>query len=121
MNDEQLLLLRKALKIGRYSEFSISNYVSAINKYISCKGFNFSEEVLITYFHEMRLNDYSTSTLRMALMAVKLYLKLIENRGFENSLLKELKREYKLPDALSKSEVKSMLDNISNLKLSPLF
>ena len=64
----------------------------------------------------MRLKDYSSSTVRMALMAVRLYLKLIENEEFDNSLLKEIKREHKLPDVLSKSEVQSILENITNLK-----
>lgn len=109
-------MFSKVLKIRGYSESSISNYVYSLNKYIGIKGFDFSEKLLLAYFHKMRLKNYSTSSVRVAIMAIRLYLKLIENKEFNNSLLKEIKREHKLPDVLSKSEVKSILKAISNLK-----
>lgn len=66
MKNEKFELLRKVLKIRGYSESSISNYVSALNKYISCNGFNLSDNLLTACFREMRLKDYATSTLRIA-------------------------------------------------------
>jgi integrase/recombinase XerD len=116
MKNEKIDLFRKILRIRGYSESSISNYVSTLNKYIGINGFEFSEELLTADFHNMRLNSYSTSSIRVAFMAIRLYLKLIENREFNISLLKEIKREHKLPDVLSKSEVKSILNSISILK-----
>lgn len=116
MINEEIDLFRKVLEIRGYSESSIKNYISTLNNYIKIKGFNFSEQELIAYFHEMRQKNYSTSSIRMALMAVKLYLSLVENREFENTLLKEIKREHKLPDVLSKNEIKAMLGALSNIK-----
>lgn len=116
MKNENIGLFRKVLEIRGYSESSIASYVSALSKYMSIMGLSFSKHLLVEYFHQMRAEDYSSSTIRIAIMAVRLYLRLIENRDFDNSLLKGIKREIKLPDVLSKSEVKSMLNSIMNLK-----
>jgi hypothetical protein len=47
MENEKIVLFRKVLKIRGYSESSIANYVSALNKYIGNKGFDFSEKMLL--------------------------------------------------------------------------
>jgi site-specific recombinase XerD len=116
MNNEKIVLFRKILKIRGYSQSSIDNYISAVEKYIRKNGFDFSEQLLIKYFYDLRSNNYSTSTVKLSLMACKLFIKLIEGWNFNNSLLKGLKNEHKLPVVLSKSEVKAMILSTKNLK-----
>lgn len=48
MENEKIELFRKVLKIRGYSVSSITNYVSAFNKYIGLKGFDFSEKLLLS-------------------------------------------------------------------------
>ena len=87
MNDENIQLFCKVLRIRGCSESSIANYMSSIYKYIKINDLNFEDDLLIEYFNEMRNHEYSSSTIRMALMAIKLYLKLIEERDFRNLFL----------------------------------
>ena len=116
MENEKVSLFREILRLKNYSESSVCNYISALKKYIGRNGFDFSSDSISVYFEELKAEKLSESSIRMALMAIKLYLRIMENREICNICFKNIRRKQKLPDVLSKTELSLLLGAISNLK-----
>jgi integrase/recombinase XerD len=77
----------------------------------------------ISYDHLIQFNDqyilannYSASFQNQVINAVKCYFQHIQNSKLNPDLIQRPRREHKLPNVLSKEEVKALLEGPTNLK-----
>lgn len=105
----------------RYSLNTIKTYTDAIRTFL--RFFNnkqlhdINHKDLIQFNNEyILLNNLSTSYQNQIVNAIKLFFKKIENSNMEVALIHRPKREKKLPNVLSKEEVKAILEAPSNIK-----
>ena len=108
------------LIIKRYSERSVKVYKSAVQKFISLLNIN-AEQITrkdIDSYINMRLNEekISLSTQKQIIGALKLFFNTYLDKGIEIDYLYPDRSEKKLPNVLSKEEVRSILNSIENLK-----
>lgn len=108
------------LIIKRYSERSVKVYKSAVQKFISLLNIN-AEQITrkdIDSHINMRVNEekISLSTQKQIIGALKLFFNTYLDKGIEIDYLYPDRSEKKLPNVLSKEEVRSILNSIENLK-----
>jgi len=119
--EDRIYLFVRHLEVKRYSKNTIKTYSDALR-------------VFITYDHKKPLtqltNDdvqafMSSYVLRQGLSfsyqnqfinAIKLYFKEVEKSTLELEQLQRPRREVKLPNVLSKEEVKRLLESVGNMK-----
>lgn len=118
MNSESLDLLRNILVIRRYSESTINNYLNSISKFFVWNKQNrdLNKDLLFDYVRFLTLKDFSYSSIRNSIMALKLYSELILGKQLKNDFLRGIKRPQYVPDILSIDEVQKIINSISNLK-----
>lgn len=118
MNDEQLLLFRKILKIRNYSESTIKNYANSLVQFAKWNEYkaDLNKQLLFDYVEYLRDAGRSYSYIKNGMMALRLYSELILGKPLKNNFLNRIKRPKKLPDVLSIEEVKQVIDSIDNLK-----
>jgi len=105
----------------RYSENTVKTYTDALSGFLR---FHSSEEVenltadhITRYNNEYILkNKYSSSFQNQVVNALKLYFKAIRHDKIDPELIKRPRREHKLPNVLSKQEVKLILEASANIK-----
>lgn len=105
------------LKISKNSNYTIRNYISAnisLIDFSEKKPSEIKKEDVKSYMAK-KLSDSSSSSIILFLAAIKYaYLNIFEN---DITLgIKRPKREKKLPDVLTKKEVKKLLDTIPSKK-----
>lgn len=118
MNNEQLSLFRKILKIRNYSESTLKNYSNSLvqfDKWNSCNR-DLNKHLLFEYVDYLRDTGRSYSYIKSGIMALRLYSELILGKPLKNDFLSGIKRQKKLPNVLSLEEVKQVIDSIGNLK-----
>lgn len=105
----------------RYSLNTIKTYTDAIRTFL--RFFNnkqlhdINHKDLIQFNNEyILLNNLSTSYQNQIVNAIKLFFKKIENSNMDVAFIHRPKREKKLPNVLSKEEVKAILEAPSNIK-----
>ncbi len=109
------------LNSRRYSANTIKTYTEALRtflKFYSHKAIHeINNEDLIRFNNEYILrNNLSISFQNQIVNAIKLFFKKIENTQLEIDLIHRPKREKKLPNVLSKEEVKQIIEAPSNIK-----
>lgn len=109
------------LRSRRYSESTISTYLDAIKTFLRFYAFKNIQEIdnndLIRFNNEYILeNNYSASFQNQIVNAVKLFFKTVENSPLDIDAIHRPKRAKKLPNVLSKEEVKEILDAPTNIK-----
>jgi integrase/recombinase XerD len=109
------------LNSRRYSPNTIKTYTDALRtflKFYHNKPINeINNQDLIRFNNEYILrNGFSVSFQNQVVNAIKLFFRKIENTQLEVDLIHRPKREKKLPNVLSKEEVKQILDATSNIK-----
>lgn len=105
----------------RYSRVSVSNYINTLQSFLRRYHVkNLSEleyETLIKYNREYIIErELSSSYQNTLASALKLLLGVVENRPFEPDQIERPRREHKLPNVLSKEEVKLILNALKNSK-----
>ena len=105
----------------RYSENTINVYVDSLKCffqfYHDVEPSEISNHHLIFFDNNYILKrGLSVSYQNQFINAIKLYLRVIDNRVINVSLMHRPKREKKLPNVLSKEEVKEILDAPRNVK-----
>ena len=109
------------LKSKRYSVNTIKTYTDAVSIFLKYMGGKPAEEItqtdIIRFNNEYILkNGYSASYQNQVVNGLKLFFSTVENRKIEIEDIHRPRRERKLPDILSKEEVKLLLDSTMNLK-----
>ena len=120
MNTGYITQYEKRLKIKRYAKSTIKTYISQIKMFLSffrkdAKSISISEiEMYIRKCVEQ--DKISFSTQKAVLGTIKLFYKLVFDKDIAIEYLYPSRQEYKLPNVLSQKEVKTLLENISNIK-----
>lgn len=118
---QQLEAFKSYMNYRRYSKNTIKTYSDALQIFFK---FNATEnleqltiEHLIKFNNEHILkNNYSASYQNQVINAIKLFYRNRFNRTMEVDFIQRPRREKRLPNVLSKSEVKSILESPINLK-----
>ncbi len=109
------------LKSKRYSENTIKTYSEAIQlflRYFHSKSIEeISNEDIIAFNNDYILaNNYSSSYQNQFVNAVKLFFAKIQNKQLNPELIHRPRAERKLPNVLSKEEVKQIITAPTNIK-----
>ena len=112
---------QKWLFSKRYSPSTIKTYLNAIQIFLSVHAAKLPEEITSDDF--VRFNtDYilkkglSASYQNQVVNAIKLFYRVVENRMIRMEDIHRPRREHRLPNVLSKDEVKSILEAHGNIK-----
>lgn len=114
----QLVKLYHFMKFRRYSTSTIRTYIQILRVYMRFRkpGKDHKEEI-IRFCNEYILeNKLSTSYQNQFFNAIKLFFREILGCVVEIESLSRPRREHRLPNVLSKDEVKNMLKSCRNLK-----
>lgn len=109
------------LTSGRFSPSTVKTYSEALGVFLryfpDVEPSNISNEHLIRFNNEYILkNGYSSSFQNQVINALKSYFKKIQHKNLNPDLIQRPRREHKLPNVLSKEEVKAILEAPTNLK-----
>jgi Site-specific recombinase XerD len=112
---------KRYLSSKRYAESTVKTYTESITSFLAY--FNekpisqFTPQDLIRFNNDYILkNQLSIFYQNQIVNAVKLFFKAIEHQTIHPELLHRPKREKRLPNVLSKEEVKMILDAHNNIK-----
>jgi integrase/recombinase XerD len=105
----------------RYSTSTVKTYADAISGFLSFiqpkPASEAGNEDMVRYVHEYIIaNHYSFAMQNQAVNAMKLFYREIIRARIDIERLERPRREHKLPNVLSKDEVKAILDALSNPK-----
>lgn len=118
---QQLEAFKSYMNYRRYSKNTIKTYSDALQIFFK---FNATEnleqltiEHLIKFNNEHILkNNYSACYQNQVINAIKLFYRNRFNRTMEVDFIQRPRREKRLPNVLSKTEVRSILESLINLK-----
>ena len=118
---QQIELFKNYLRSKRYSENTIKTYSEALKSFLTFfrnkKVSEIDNQDVIIYNNEFVLKkNLSSSYQNQIVNAIKLYFSSIQDRKIEIEKIHRPKSEKKLPNVLSKEEVKLILEVHSNLK-----
>lgn len=118
---ENLYVFKRWLQSKRYSENTIHTYTEALRIFLRYFEAKPIEQICNQDLFDFN-NDYilkkklSASFQNQIVNAVKLYFKTIENRSLDIDLVHRPRGEKKLPNVLSKQEIKRIIECTSNNK-----
>ena len=105
----------------RYSESTVKTYLNAIQVFLSAHPGKLPEEITADDF--LRFNkeyilkrNLSPSYQNQVVNALKLFYRVVENRCIRMEDIHRPRREHRLPNVLSKEEVKAILGAHGNVK-----
>ncbi|CAN5897433.1 site-specific integrase [soil metagenome] len=109
------------LRSRRYSENTISTYTDAVRTFLKFhskkKMSEISNQDLIGFNTQYIIaNKYSASFQNQVVNAVKLFFREMQNTSIDVNLIHRPRREHKLPNVLSKEEIKLLLAAPQNIK-----
>ena len=122
---EKLTQFRKWMKHKRYSESTINTYADSVKQFLmyyssrDIKSLN--NDDMVEYVHEHIVkNKLSFSYQNQLVNGVKLFFREVEKSKIELDKLQRPRREHKLPNVLSKEEIKAILEAPKNQKHSAM-
>lgn len=118
---QQIELFKQYLRSKRYSENTVKTYSDALKSFLTFfknkKIADLNNQDIIIYNNEfIRKNNLSSSYQNQIVNAIKLYFSSVQDRKIEIEKIHRPKSEKKLPNVLSKEEVKSIVEVHTNLK-----
>ncbi len=118
---EHLQVFRQFLSSRRYSANTIKTYTEALSVFMRFMAnkppAQWSLPDILRFNNEYILkNGHSVSYQNQMVNAIKLFLKVTENRRIKIEEIHRPRREHRLPNVLSKEEVKAILQAHSNIK-----
>lgn len=117
---DEITLFRRYLSQRRYSENTIHHYTEGLKVFLQFIGKPTSEITnadLERFNHDYVLrHQYSSSFQNQIINAVKLFFRSIHNTRFNVDAVERPRREHKLPNVLSKDEVKQIITSPTNVK-----
>lgn len=111
--------IRQQLKAKGYSDLTIKAYVSHVERfleYVREEQAPWDEQILIRYNIRLQERQLSHSYINQAISAITFYMRYICEAPPLSVDYARPKRETKLPNVLSISEVRKVLDAVSNPK-----
>lgn len=120
-HQEGLLQFERHIRSLRYSDNTVKSYSDALRVFLKFhnekKASELTEGDIIAFNHDYIIrNGLSISYQNQAINAIKHYLHIIDSRKVDPELILRPKREKKLPNVLSKEEVKAILESLYNTK-----
>ncbi len=118
---EKITEFTRWMRSRNYSENTIKTYTDALRvflKYYSDKNVDeITNKDVINFNNDyIKANNYSTSLQNQTVNALKLFFSAIKESKIETDKIHRPRREKKLPNVLSKHEVKSILESCTNIK-----
>lgn len=118
---EKIIEFKNWLRSKRYSESTIRTYTDAIKtflRYYSGKPITeiTNDDVVLFNNHYILANNYSASFQSQVIGAIRLFYRIVEQKTIDLETLHRPKRAKRLPNVLSKEEVKLILSASRNLK-----
>jgi len=113
---EELNKLKNELKIRGFSPLTVRNYSFFVNKFLSKTNkptTKLNEDDVKAYLSEM-FDTKSKNTIMLAAASLKFFYKEVLKKEFANIPLP--KKEKKLPEVLTKDEVKNLIDSTDTVK-----
>ena len=109
------------LKSIRYAENTIGTYSDAVKiffRFFNDRSIESLEANDITFFNNNYIlkYGYSASYQNQVVNAIKLFFRVVKNTKMEIEAIERPRREHRLPNVLSKEEVKAILNAHNNLK-----
>lgn len=109
------------LSAKRYGESTIKTYSDAIKTFLRFYAGKDLKEITnldVEFFNNEYIlkNKYSASFQNQVVNAIKLFFKVVKDKILVVELIERPRREHKLPNVLSKEEVKAILEVHHNLK-----
>ncbi|MDX2174446.1 MAG: site-specific integrase [Bacteroidota bacterium] len=119
--EEKLQQFKNWLNSKRYSQNTIVTYTDALKTFLRFYNRKSISEItnedIINFNNEYILKQkLSASFQNQVVNAIKLFIRIIENKHLSPELIHRPKRPKLLPNVLSKEEVKAILSSISNIK-----
>ena len=117
----EITLFQSFLKSKRYSKNTIKTYTDALKSFLLFFSSKLSSELtnddVIKFNNEFVLaNKFSASYQNQIVNAIKLYFSCIQEKVMIIEKIHRPRPEHKLPNVLSKEEVKAILEAHSNVK-----
>lgn len=117
----QLTNFEKWLTAHRYSKNTISTYVDVVRQFLIFFKDKSTADIVnddLVYFNNKRIlqRNYSNSYQNQFINGLKLFFKTVEKRQIDVTLIQRPRKEKRLPNVLSKEEVKAILGAPTNLK-----
>lgn len=124
LNNEQLIYLRQFrdyLSARRYSPSTIQSYCDAVStffRFFSTKAISEIDNQDVITFNNAYILHYklSASFQNQVINGLKLFYQVIQNKRITINLICRPRREKRLPNVLSKEEVKLILEAPTNVK-----
>ncbi len=113
---EELEKLKNELKVRGFSPLTVRNYSFFVRKFLERTGKKqeeLNEDDVKAYLGEM-FDSKSKNTIMLAVASLKFFF--VEVLGKEFGKIKMPKKERRLPEVLTKEEVKNLIDTSDNLK-----
>lgn len=113
---ESIDKLKTELKIRGFSPLTVRNYSFFVEKFVQRAGkepTELTEDDAKAYLSEL-FDDKSKNTIMLAAAALKFYYKEVLGKEFANVRIP--KKEKKLPEVLSKEEVRNLIESADNIK-----
>jgi integrase/recombinase XerD len=119
--ENALSKLQEWLVLKRYSQNTINTYKAALSVFLMFYQHkpigDINNDDIATFNREYIIKkNLSISYQNQMVNAIKLFFKLYDSRKIDVELIDRPKRERRLPNVLSKEEVKAILDAHSNVK-----
>ena len=120
-NIDKINKLAQWLNSKRYSKNTIKTYSESLKTffkfYHNKQASEINNQDIINFNTEYILRQkLSSSFQNQVVNAIKLFFSIIENRNLDIELIHRPRREKKLPNVLSKEEVKTILNALGNIK-----
>jgi site-specific recombinase XerD len=118
--DDAIQKLENELISRRYSKSTIKSYVRHVENFMEFidKPSSYATEADVkSYVLSLAVDkDFSTSSMNIAINAIKFFLSEILDKNYITSVIKRPRKDKKLPVVLSSEEVKKILDVTKNFK-----
>lgn len=118
---QKLIYFKNWLNAKRYSESTISTYLDVTQIFLSffkdkaAENIN-NDDVIIFHTEYILKRKLSNSYQNQFVNGLKLFFRTVEMREIHVDLIERPRREHRLPNVLSKKEVKAILEAPTNLK-----
>lgn len=118
---EKIEELTRWMRSKRYSENTIGTYTDALKTFFKYFHHKPVEDItnldVIHYNNDYVLkHNYSTSFQNQNVNALKLFFRIVKDAKIETDKIHRPKREHKLPNVISKQDVKKLLSALTNVK-----
>ncbi|MBX7206536.1 MAG: tyrosine-type recombinase/integrase [Bacteroidia bacterium] len=119
--NQKIIEFTRYMRSRNYSENTIKTYTDALRVFLKYYHYKKVEELsnkdVVDFNNDyIKANKYSTSLQNQTVNALKLFFGAMKESNIKTEKIHRPRREKKLPNVLSKNEVKSLLEACTNMK-----